>query len=126
MIRIHKDTTTADAIADNIKLVLGDVFENDKDLPKHVLFRDLIRNNNNFKEWLVDKMKISSFVANRVDAMSSEPFMESDYKEVVLEDEFIDKVFSYINDMKVEDFINYRLDLISESQKEKPNIVEVG
>jgi len=126
-IRVHKDATTPEAIADNLRLLFGDVFEDRDDIPKDTSFKVLLENSDNFKDWIVDKIQINLFTDKLVGtAKEFELFREEEFKAIEVNDELLDKVFTILSDETREDFINYRLELIKESQKEKPNIVEVG
>jgi hypothetical protein len=119
-IRIHKDNTTAEAVADMLKLNIGDVLEQRKDILDRTSFATLIEDEK-FKKWLIEIMQINKF--SQIQDGSS--FNMNEVEKVKISDEFINEVFSILAPMAKREFVQYRIDLINEASKKNPNIIEV-
>ena len=125
-IRVHEDTGTIEAISDSIKLNLGDIFEKRDDIPSEVTFEMLYDDNESFRDWITEIIKGQLFMSKRRgEDEELKPFSGSDIQAVVIEDGFLEELFSVINDITKKEFVDYRHNLIEESQKDKPNFVAV-
>ncbi len=120
-IRVHKDKTTADAVADMLRLNLGDMLEQRDDVLSNITFSTLVSLNADFKGWIVSLIQMSMF-ASRNDKSS---FNIQEAEQVKVPKEFLYEVFSILSDTTKKDFVQYRLDLLAEASKANPSFVEV-
>jgi len=119
-IRIHKDNTTAEAVADILRLNIGDVLEQRKDILNRTSFATLIEDEE-FKKWLIEIIQINKF-SQMQDGSS---FDMNEVEKVKVTDEFINDVFTLLSSVTKREFVQYRVDLINEACKENPNYIEV-
>ena len=120
-IRVHRDNTTAEAVADMLRLNLGDVFETRDDIPNDVTFFSLINLNTDFKNWIISLIQMNVF--SNTNNKSS--FDMREVEQTKVPKEFLNAVFLILTDTTKKDFVQYRLDLLTEASKENPNFVEV-
>lgn len=126
MIRIHKDPTTPEAIADTLRLNLGDVMEREANLPNDVPLIVLLAKNPSFKDWVLQIMKTTLFTnQSSMKDESFSQFSQEDIEAFEVSQDFIDSVLEIVKDERKEEFVKYRKELIEESIKENPQFVEV-
>ncbi len=125
MIKIHKNPSSPDAIADNIKLMLGDILEERDDIPMSTTF-DMLAKNMNFQDLMRSVIKMALFV-NSLAGTDKEflPFSDTDINATALDELFVAEVFFILGDLTRQDFITHRKGLFRETRKENPNFLEV-
>lgn len=126
MIIIHEDPITPDAVADNIKLLLGDVLEHRDDIPLSVTFDMMLGGSNGaFKNWIIENIRISLFVSSRRgDDDEFESFSFTDVQKIKVDVLLMSEVFFILGDVTREEFVAYRKNLIAEMMSEQPRFVE--
>ncbi len=125
MIKIHKNPSSPDAIADNIKLMLGDILEERDDIPMSTTV-DMLAKNMNFQDLMRSVIKMALFV-NSLAGTDKEflPFSDTDINATALDELFVAEVFFILGDLTRQDFITHRKGLFRETRKENPNFLEV-
>jgi hypothetical protein len=122
-IRINNNRPLPDAIADSVKLMLGDILEEKDDIPMSTTF-DMMAKDNNFHYFVRNIMKILLF-AKSIAETSEElyAFTEADINNIVLDDLFVAEVFFILGDLTRSDLIACKKDIIAISMKEDPKKV---
>jgi hypothetical protein len=127
MIRMHKDTTTPEAIADSIRLNLGDILETYKGMPDDITFELLMKHNPAMKAWIIEGIQMNLLTAAMMENDGeNNSFTEDEFKAIEVGEEKLNAVFAILSKDTKADFVQYRLDLIAESQKKNPEIIEIG
>lgn len=125
MIRVHKNRTTPEAISDMLRLNLGDVLENRHEIPMSTTFDEMyLASNQGFKDWLKHIIQVSLFFESMSDS-ERDSFSSDEINALKIDEALIQEVFFILGSETREDFVSYRHNLIAESMKPVPQIVEV-